>query len=90
MSDYLSITEKEKQEMLARIGVQSTEEFYQDIPVRMRAKKLNLPEGKSTQETCEFMEGLSKLNKVYDTVFLGAGCYKHYIPPVVKAITGRD
>ncbi len=90
MSDYLSITEKEKQEMLEKIGVQSTEEFYQDIPVRMRAKKLNLPEGKSTQETCEFMEGLSKLNKVYDTVFLGAGCYKHYIPPVVKAIIGRE
>ena len=90
MSDYLSITEKEKQEMLEKIGVQSTDEFYQDIPVRMRAKKLNLPEGKSTQETCEFMEVLSKLNKVYDTVFLGAGCYKHYIPPVVKAITGRE
>ena len=44
MLDYLSINEVQKAEMLKKIGVEKVEDLYQDIPPRMRAKKLQIPE----------------------------------------------
>ncbi len=90
MADYLSLTELEKREMLDAIGVKSMEDLFEDIPKSLRARKLNLPEGKSQQETYNFMRALSRRNRVYDSIFLGAGSYDHFIPSVVKSICGRS
>jgi glycine dehydrogenase subunit 1 len=90
MADYLSLTEAEKREMLDAIGVDSVEDLFEDVPKSLRARKLNLPQGKSQQETYNFMRALSKRNKVYDSIFLGAGSYDHFIPSVVKAICSRS
>ena len=90
MSDYLSTTERETREMLDKIGVKSIEELFEDIPADMKLKKLNLPEGKSQQETMEIMTALSKKNKVYDVILRGAGSYDHYIPSMVKNLSSRS
>ncbi len=90
MADYLSLTDAERQEMLSVIGVKSVDDLFEDIPKSLRARKLNLPEGKSQQETFEFMKALSKRNRVYDSIFLGAGSYDHFIPSVVKSICSRS
>lgn len=90
MSDYLSLTNEEKDEMLKVIGVNSVDDLFDDIPSNLRAKKLNLPEGKSQQETYEFFKELSKENKKYDSIYLGAGSYDHFIPSVVKSICSRS
>ncbi len=90
MADYLSLTDSEKEEMLKTIGVNSVDDLFFDIPTKLRAKKLNLPEGKSQQETFEILKAISKRNRVYDSIFLGAGSYDHFIPSVVKAITSRS
>ena len=90
MADYLSLTEVEKREMLDAIGVDSVEDLFEDVPKSLRVKKLNLPQGKSQQETYNFMRALSKRNKVYDSIFLGAGSYDHFIPSVVKSVCSRS
>jgi len=90
MSDYLSLTSEEKDEMLKVIGVKNVEDLFDDIPSKLRAKKLNLPDGKSQQETYEFFKELSKENKKYDSIYLGAGSYDHFIPSVVKSICSRS
>ncbi|MBR2956600.1 MAG: aminomethyl-transferring glycine dehydrogenase subunit GcvPA [Clostridia bacterium] len=90
MADYLSLTEAEKREMLDAIGVDSVEDLFEDVPKSLRVKKLNLPQGKSQQETYNFMRALSKRNKVYDSIFLGAGSYDHFIPSVVKSVCSRS
>lgn len=76
--------------MLKKIGVEKVDDFYQDIPPRMRAKKLQIPESRSIEETTEFMKGVSNLNYQYNTILVGAGCYKHLVPPVLKKITARE
>ena len=90
MADYLSLTEVEKREMLDAIGVSKVEDLFEDVPKSLRVKKLNLPQGKSQQETYNFMRALSKRNKVYDSIFLGAGSYDHFIPSVVKSVCSRS
>ncbi len=90
MANYLSITQREEQEMLASIGVKSLGELFEDIPSDLKLKKLNLPEGKSQQETMEILTALSKKNKVYDVILRGAGSYDHYIPSMVKNLSSRS
>ena len=90
MSDYLSINEVQKAEMLKKIGVEKVEDLYQDIPPRMRAKKLQIPEKVTSDVTLKYMQGVSNLNKSYNTILVGAGCYNHFIPPVVKKIDAKD
>lgn len=90
MSDYLSTTERETEEMLQKIGVKTIDELFEDIPDDLKLKKLNLPEGKSQQETMEIMTALSKKNKVYDVILRGAGSYDHYIPSMVKNLSSRS
>lgn len=90
MSDYLSTTERETKEMLDSIGVKTIDELFNDIPNDLKLKKLNLPEGKSQQETMEIMTSLSKKNKVFDVILRGAGSYDHYIPSMVKNLSSRS
>ena len=90
MANYLSHTSKEISEMLKVIGANSIEELFCDIPENLKAKKLKIPEGKSQQETFQILNAIAKKNKVYDSIFLGAGSYHHFIPSVVKNIANRN
>lgn len=90
MSDYLSTTPEQKEEMLSVVGVNSTSELYKDVPEVLRKRKVVLADGKSQQEVYDIFAEFASRNKVYDSVFLGAGSYNHYIPSVVKSITSRE
>jgi glycine dehydrogenase subunit 1 len=83
-----------KQEMLGEIGASSVEELYADVPDKYRLKKqLNLPpQGMSEFEVKKHVEALlSKNRTLLDMpVFLGAGCWPHYVPALVKEIMQRS
>lgn len=82
-----------KQEMMQEIGVKSIDELYADIPEKYRLKKpLNLPEALSEFEVKKHVEALLSKNRTYSdmSVFLGAGCWPHYVPAVVKDIVQRS
>jgi len=82
-----------KQEMMQEIGIKSLEELYADIPEKYRLKKpLDLPEALSEFEVKKQVEGLLSKNKTCSDmpVFLGAGCWPHYVPAVVKEIVQRS
>ena len=82
-----------KQEMMQEIGVKSIDELYADIPEKYRLKKpLNLPEALSEFEVKKHVEALLSKNRTYSdmSVFLGAGCWPHYVPAVVKNIVQRS
>ena len=91
MGSYVPITEKERAEMLARIGVPSAEALYADVPAGLLFPPLSgLPEGLSEMEAWERVSALAEKNRVYRTVLRGAGSYRHYIPAAVKAAAGRE
>ncbi len=78
--------------MLKEVGVASVDELYSDIPDQVRIRRPLKIEGcPSEQEVRTRIESMLGENRstLDDSVFLGAGCYNHYIPAAVKAILSR-
>lgn len=91
MGSYVPSTAQERQEMLASIGLCSIDELFSHIPDSLKLKgELNLPSGKSELEVCRTMEHIAAQNIVFDSIFRGVGAYDHYIPAIVKSVTGKE
>src|SRR3954451_7291312 len=93
MSKYTSVTEQDRREMRATIGLSSMEELFADIPDGVRlGRELDLPAGLSEQEVYEHLAALAGRNRHADeeVTFLGAGMYDHYVPAVVDSVILRS
>ena len=91
MGSYVPNTDKEQKSMLEEIGYQSVEELFAQIPDEVKVKEgLNIPSGMSELEVRRKMEGIARKNKVFPTIFRGAGAYRHYIPSIVKSVTSKE
>lgn len=91
MGSYIPNTPEEQQEMLKAIGASSFDDLYDDVPEDVRLKDgLNLPGGKSELEVDREMKALAAKNKIYGSIFRGAGVYWHYIPAIVKEVTANE
>ncbi len=88
---FIPTTDAERDEMLSAIGASSLEELFDDIPKRLRVKKLDLPEGLSELEAGDALDALAERNTTTKRMdwFLGAGAYYSYIPAVVPALASR-
>ena len=93
MSKYTSVTDEDRREMLAAIGISSMEELFADIPEAVRLpRELDLPAGMAEQEVYEHLAALAGRNRHSDeeVTFLGAGMYDHYVPAIVDAVILRS
>ena len=87
---YLSLTDADREAMLATIGVSSIDDLFRDIPADVRyARELDVPPALSEAELQGHMEELAAKNVVDEVCFLGAGIYDHYVPAVVDAVLQR-
>jgi glycine dehydrogenase subunit 1 len=92
MHPYLALTESDREEMLATIGVESIEDLFKDIPAGLRfGRELALDPPLSEQELTKHLEELASRNvdATSEVSFLGAGIYDHYVPAVVDAVLQR-
>ena len=90
MGSYIPYTGEERQAMLQAIGLTSTDQLFDVVPEAVRVKNLDLPEGLSEWEVSERMAALAGKNRVFRSVFRGAGAYRHYIPAIVKTVTSKE
>ena len=89
---YLSLTERDRDEMLAAIGVASVDELFRDIPEGVRfERELSLDPALGEQELSRHLEELAARNvdTSRELSFLGAGIYDHYVPAIVDAVLQR-
>ncbi len=89
---FLSLTDDDREEMLAAIGVASVEELFADIPEAVRFRgALALEPALSEQEIVAHMTELAERNAHTgsELSFLGAGIYDHYVPAFVDAMLAR-
>jgi len=91
MSHYISITEAERAEMLANIGVESVADLFEGVPAEVRFPVLKLPPALSEIELRRELNALSNQNgnAVSHSIFLGAGAYNHFVPSAVDQILRR-
>jgi glycine dehydrogenase subunit 1 len=88
----LSVTDADREEMLAAIGVSSVDELFRDIPAGVRfGRELDLEPALSEPELVRHLEELAAKNvdTTKELSFLGAGIYDHYVPAVVDAVLQR-
>ena len=90
MGSYIPYTGEERQAMLQAIGLTSTDQLFDVVPEAVRVKNLDLPEGLSQWEVGEKMAALAGKNRVFRSVFRGAGAYRHFIPAIVKTVTSKE
>ena len=91
MGTYVPNTKKEQQEMLNEIGVSDLRELFRAIPEEVYLERpLNLPAGLPELSVQRKMSEIAGKNKVFHSIFRGAGAYRHYIPSIVKQITSKE
>ncbi len=89
---FLSLTDRDRDEMLATVGVSSVEELFRDIPEAVRFdRELDLEPPLSEPEILRHLTELAARNAdtERELSFLGAGIYDHYVPAVVDAMLAR-
>ena len=90
MGGYIPSTREERAQMLQAIGLETPEELFAAVPEALRVQKLNLEPGLSEMALSRLMRGVAAKNRVYRSIFRGAGAYNHYIPAVVSAVTSKE
>jgi glycine dehydrogenase subunit 1 len=87
---YLSLTDADREAMLAAIGVETIDELFRDIPAGVRfAGELDVPPALTEVELQRHLEALAGRNVVDEVCFLGAGIYDHHVPALVDAVLQR-
>ncbi|MEA2448277.1 MAG: glycine dehydrogenase subunit 1, partial [Thermoleophilaceae bacterium] len=93
MTRYTSATDADRRAMLDRIGVDSVDDLFADIPEKLRlGRPLELPDGMSEQDVFEHLSKLAARNRHADeeVTFVGAGMYDHYVPALIDSIVQRS
>jgi len=89
---FLSLTDRDRKEMLETIAVSSVDDLFEEIPDGVRfGRELALEPALSEPELVAHLEELAARNAYAgrELSFLGAGIYDHYVPAVVDAILSR-
>jgi glycine dehydrogenase subunit 1 len=89
---YLSLTDSDREEMLAAIGVSSVDELFEQVPEAVRlGRELDLPPALGEAELARHVEELANRNvhTGAELSFLGAGIYDHYVPAVADVVLSR-
>jgi glycine dehydrogenase subunit 1 len=89
---FLSLTERDREQMLETIGVGSIDELFEQIPEGVRlGRALDLEPALSEPELVAHLTELASRNvhTGREVSFLGAGIYDHYVPAVVDAVLAR-
>jgi glycine cleavage system P protein (glycine dehydrogenase) subunit 1 len=89
---YLSLTDADRAEMLAAIGVEHLTELFEQVPPGVRlGRELDLEPALCEQEIVDHLSALADRNvgTERELSFLGAGIYDHYVPAIVDMVLSR-
>jgi glycine dehydrogenase subunit 1 len=89
---YLGLTDADREEMLAAIGVATVDELFAQIPASVRLDRdLDVPPALPEVQLVAHLSELAGRNAHtgVELSFLGAGIYDHYVPAVVDVLLSR-
>jgi glycine dehydrogenase subunit 1 len=89
---YLPLTDRDRRDMLAAIGVDSIDALFADVPSAARLEGLvDLPKAKGEIEVERAITEMAARNIAAGSVpfFIGGGVYRHHIPAAVDHLVQR-
>lgn len=87
---FIPHTEADIRHMLERIGLQSVDELYADVPAEVIFnREYNIPSAMSEIELRRHFDELGRKNKSL-CIFAGGGVYDHYSPATVSHLLERS
>jgi glycine dehydrogenase subunit 1 len=90
---YLPLTDGDRRDMLATIGVKSVDELFRDVPLsaRLGAKVAGLPDHLGELEVERAFQAYAAKNVSPSVApfFIGAGAYRHHVPATVDYMIQR-
>jgi glycine dehydrogenase subunit 1 len=90
MNKYIPHTPDDIRQMLDKIGVNSIDDLFADIPESVRLQKeYDLPEAISEEEIRAYFKALGEQNQ-QQVIFAGGGAYDHYTPSAIDALLSRS
>lgn len=90
---YLPLSDTDRQDMLARIGVADVDALFSDVPAdKLLKAPVDLPRAKGELEVERILARMSARNVAASSVpfFVGAGAYKHHVPATVDHLIQRS
>jgi glycine dehydrogenase subunit 1 len=88
---YTVQSEQDRRSMLEVVGASSTDDLFAQIPRQLRENTLKLEPGIGEQELHLRAGALAAADRPPDDKsFLGAGCYRHFVPAAVRALVSRS
>ncbi|OYW97699.1 MAG: glycine dehydrogenase (aminomethyl-transferring) [Bosea sp. 32-68-6] len=90
---YLPLTDNDRVDMLARIGVADVDALFSDVPAdKLLKAPVDLPRARGELEVERIMATMSSRNVSASSVpfFVGAGAYKHHVPATVDHLIQRS
>lgn len=91
---YLPLNENDRAEMRAKVGINSIDELFTDIPefARLDAPIAQLPNRKTEYEVSRQLGAMAAKNQTASSgpFFCGAGAYRHHVPASVDHIIQRS
>jgi glycine dehydrogenase subunit 1 len=84
-------TDEDRVAMLEATGAAAIEDFFSPVPEAIRFPELHLPRSLTEMEAANHLGALAARNSAVaaDSVFLGGGAYRHFIPAAVGQILAR-
>jgi len=90
MGSYVPSTAGQRAEMLQAVGINTIEDLYAAVPQEMRIDAQPAQAGMSELEVADTLGRMAGKNRVFSSIFRGAGAYNHYIPSIVRRITSKE
>ena len=90
---YLPLSDADRSEMLARVGVRHIDELFADVPSdKLLKEPVDLPRRKGELEVERILSRMAGKNVPASSVpfFVGAGAYKHHVPATVDHVIQRS
>jgi len=90
---YLPLSDADRSEMLARVGVRHIDELFADVPSdKLLKDPVDLPRRKGELEVERILSRMAGKNVPASSVpfFVGAGAYKHHVPATVDHVIQRS
>jgi glycine dehydrogenase subunit 1 len=90
---YLPLNENDRADMLAKVGVGSVDDLFEDVPISARLTDLiDLPLHASEAEVERDLSAMAAKNRAAGSgpFFIGAGAYRHHIPSTVDHLIQRS